>query len=195
MIDLLKFDLTAQNRTSAAFRRMKDDLRGIKGAVAGVDDYAMRAGRKMRNLGAGLTAGVTGSITGIGLMVNQASKSLSELDQQADVAGLGVQRFKIMSMAARDYGIEQGKLSDILKDTNDKLGDFIANGQGPLKDFFDNFEAAKVEDFVGLSSDQALRKYVKVLQDAGLSQQEMTFYMEAIATPATRVAILASCRT
>lgn len=64
----------------------------------------------------------------------------------------------------------------------------MSTGAGPLADFFDKI-APKVgltkEAFIGLSSDQALGKYVKALQDAGVNQQEMTFYMEALASDAT----------
>ena len=91
-------------------------------------------------------------------------------------------------IAGKTGGFEQEKLADILKDVNDKMGDFTATGGGPMKDFFDNI-APKVglttESFKGLTSSEVLGKYVKGLEDANVSQSEMTFYMEAIANDST----------
>ena len=120
----------------------------------------------------------------------QAAKQIENLSR---VAGVGIERFQELSFAARRVGVQQDKLGDILKDTNDKLGDFFQNQAGPLKDFFDNI-APKVgltaDEFRGLSSEQALGKYVKALEDANVSQAEMTFYLEAIASDATLLAPL-----
>jgi len=79
------------------------------------------------------------------------------------------------------------KVADIIKDVNDKIGDFIATGAGPMADFFENI-APKVgvtaDQFARLSGQDALALYVKSLEAANLSQAEMTFYMEAIASDA-----------
>lgn len=123
----------------------------------------------------------------------RAMDAAKQIENLSRVAGVGVERFQELSFAARRVGVQQDKLGDILKDTNDKLGDFFQNQAGPLKDFFDNI-APKVgltaDEFRGLSSEQALGKYVKALEDANVSQAEMTFYLEAIASDATLLAPL-----
>lgn len=110
------------------------------------------------------------------------------LDNLAAVAGVDVERFQELAIGVRQFGVEQDKLADILKDVNDKFGDYMQTGAGPLADFFENI-APKVgltaEAFAGLSSEQKLGAYVKALQDANVSQAEMTFYMEALASDAT----------
>jgi hypothetical protein len=79
-------------------------------------------------------------------------------------------------------------MSDILKDVNDRIGDFMQTGGGPMADFFENI-APKVgvtaEQFARLSGPEALQLYVDSLEKAGLSQQEMTFYLEAMASDTT----------
>lgn len=125
----------------------------------------------------------------------QAVKSTFEmaknLDNLAAVAGVDVERFQELAIGVRQFGVEQDKLADILKDVNDKFGDYMQTGAGPLADFFDNI-APKVgltaEQFANLSSEQKLGAYVKALQDANVSQAEMTFYMEALASDATLLA-------
>lgn len=93
-----------------------------------------------------------------------------------------------MSFAAKSVGIEQEKLADILKDTSDRVGDFLTTGGGPMADFFERI-APKVgvtaEQFRKLSGPQALQLYVDSLEKANVSQNEMTFFMEAMASDAT----------
>ncbi|KAK0352189.1 hypothetical protein LTR94_021911 [Friedmanniomyces endolithicus] len=89
--------------------------------------------------------------------------------------------------------VEQDKLSDIMKDVNDKFGDFMQTGGGEMADFFEKI-APKVgvtaKEFQGLTGPQILEKYYQTLEKANVSQAEMTFYMESIANDATLLAPL-----
>lgn len=111
-----------------------------------------------------------------------------EIENLSRVSGIAAERFQELSYAARQFGVQQEKFADIIKDVNDKFGDYIATGAGPLADFFENI-APKVgvtaEQFAKLSGPQALQLYVSSLEKAGVSQQQMTFYMEALASDAT----------
>ena len=110
------------------------------------------------------------------------------IGQLAKIAGVTNSEFQVLALTTQQFGIEQDKLSDILKDVNDKFGDFTQTGAGPLADFFE-FIAPKIgltaEAFADLSSDKKLGAYINALQEANLSQAEMTFYMEAIASDST----------
>src|SRR5690606_23334144 len=71
---------------------------------------------------------------------------------------------------------------------NDKVGDFLTTGQGPMADFFEKIGpkvGVTAEHFRNLSGSEALGLYIKSLEEAGVSQAEMTFFMEAIASDAT----------
>ena len=65
---------------------------------------------------------------------------------------------------------------------------FLTTGGGPMKDFFEQI-APKVgvtaDMFKELSGPQALQLYVDSLEKANLSQERMTFFMEALASDAT----------
>jgi len=128
-----------------------------------------------------LTAGLTRSI-------DNATRLAKELTNLSTLAGVGVEDFQRFAFAAKTVGVEQDKVADILKDVNDKFGDFLAVGGGPLQDFFEQI-APKVgitaDAFRGLSSDEALGLYVKTLEKAGVNQQQLTFFMEALANDAT----------
>lgn len=144
--------------------------------------------KSFESLAKGVGASV-GSIPAIltALVVHSASVA-KEISNQAALAGLGTTEFQKYAAGARSVGVEQDKLSDIFKDTNDKLGDFANTGGGALKDFFTNI-APKVgvtaESFKKLNSKDALALYVSSLEKANVNQQEMTFYMEAIASDST----------
>ena len=147
--------------------------------------------RVASKFGVALSAGVVAS--GFARMIKDATDAAVRIDNLSRVAGLSAERFQEMTFAAQKFGVQEEKLADILKDVNDKFGDFFQTGAGPLADFFENI-APKVgltaKEFRNLSSEQALGKYVKGLQDANVSQQELTFYLEAIASDATLLAPL-----
>ena len=61
-----------------------------------------------------------------------------EVQRQAAVANADPQVFQGMAAGAQTVGIEQEKLADILKDVNDRVGDFLTTGGGPMADFFES---------------------------------------------------------
>jgi len=172
------------------------DLVAKIGAFTGPLDKASREAKKRNdeiaksfsNLAKGVGVAI-GSIPAVltALVVHSASVA-KEISNQSALAGLGTTEFQKYAAAAKTVGVEQDKLSDIFKDTNDKLGDFASTGAGELKDFFENI-APKVgvtaDSFKKLNSKDALALYVTSLEKANVSQQEMTFYMESIANDST----------
>lgn len=122
-----------------------------------------------------------------GLVVSSAHAA-QEISNLSALAGLSTTEFQKLAAGARSVGVDQEKLSDIFKDTNDKIGDFINTGGGALKDFFTNIApmvGVTADQFKKLNSKDALALYVTSLQKANVSQAEMTFYMEAIANDST----------
>jgi lambda family phage tail tape measure protein len=176
------------------------DLIAKIGSFTGPMDKASQNAKKNMNeikvstIAAGVAIGefagnVIGSIPGaLQHMITGAAESAKEITNLSRVAGLSTTDFQKLAAGAATVGVEQDKLSDILKDVNDKVGDFMNTGGGALQDFFTAI-APKVgvtaEQFKKLNSADALQLYVTSLQKANVSQSEMTFYMEAIANDAT----------
>ncbi|WP_175651023.1 phage tail tape measure C-terminal domain-containing protein [Pseudomonas sp. Marseille-P9899] len=146
-----------------------------------ISDSATKAGKLV---GAGLAAGVT-AMTAIAASAMRSAAEISNLSAIANVSTTDFQRW---SAGAKAVGIEQDKLADILKDVNDKVGDYLNTGGGGMIDFFEQI-APKVgvtaDEFRNLSGSQALGLYVSSLEKAKVSQSDMTFYLEAIASDAT----------
>lgn len=121
-------------------------------------------------------------------LVKSQVDTAREVQRLAMLTNTATDEFQRYAAGAKAVGIDQEKLADIFKDTSDKLGDFLQTGAGPMVDFFENIAPAvgvTAEQFRNLSGPQALELYVSSLEKANVSQNEMIFYMEGIASDAT----------
>lgn len=165
------------------FRRK---AKSTKERLAEMGRVSLKAGKGIAALGAAATA----SAGAFAVFATSQANINRELRSMSRLANTSAEEFKALSFASRQYGIEQEKLADILKDTQDKVGDFIATGGGALKDFFDNIApqiGLTAQQFMKLSGPDAMQAYVSALEKANVSQSEMTFYMEAIASDSTKL--------
>lgn len=172
-----------------------DVIAQVGGFVAGMDK-AERSSAKWRReveknvkaAGVAVGAAAVAGATALATMTVSAINSAAEVAKLAAVSNSSTTDFQKMAAGAKFVGVEQDKLSDILKDVNDKVGDFLLNGGGELQDFFKTI-APKVgvtaEQFRNLSGPQALQLFASSLEKAGLSQAEMTQQMESLANDAT----------
>ncbi|TDJ74733.1 phage tail tape measure protein [Pseudomonas putida] len=172
-----------------------DLIAQVGGFVSGMDK-AGRSSEKWRAqveksakaVGTAVGAGVAAGVTALAALTVSAVNSAVEIDNLSSVANVSTTDFQKLAAGAKVVGIEQGQLADILKDVNDKVGDFLNTGGGEMADFFEQI-APKVgvtaDQFRNLSGSQALGLYVSSLEKAKVSQSEMTFYLEAIANDAT----------
>lgn len=163
--------IEGKNKTKRMFDEVETSLGGISGK-------AKAAGLAL------LGAFSVGAIAGF---VKQNALAIADMNRMAQLSGATAEQFQGWAYAARTVGIEQDKLGDIFKDVQDKVGDFLQTGGGELADFFENIAPAAgvtAEQFRKLSGPDALQLYVKTLDEANLSQSEMTFYLEAIADDA-----------
>lgn len=141
-----------------------------------------------KGLGVAVGAGVSIAATALVSWTKQTVESARQIERLAKIAGTSQTEFQRWAAGARQAGIEQDKLADQLKDVQDKVGDFLQTGAGPMADFFKNIAPAvgvTADQFKNLSGPQALQLYVSSLEKANLSQNEMAFFMEAIASDTT----------
>ena len=176
----------------------QDALKNVQRSLSDLDQKTQRIARRMQDFGNKMetvgrklsivSAGISATAGAAFLLAKSTSDNVKEIQKLAQVSNASTTEFQRMAAGARTVGIEQDKLGDILKDMNDRIGDFNATGGGPMADFFENI-APKVgvtaDAFKDLSGPQALQLYADSLQKAGLNQQQMTFYMEAMASDAT----------
>ena len=170
------------------------DTEGVKKGLKSTGDALKLSSKQLRsnaNKWGKWALSATAAATAVAAAIVKSNLTqIRELKNSAQAANVSVEAFERGAFAAEQFGISQEKYGDILKDTNDRVGDFLTTGAGPMVDFFETI-APKVgitaEAFKGLSGEQSLGLYIKSLQEAGVSQQEMTFFMEALASDSTRL--------
>ena len=161
--------------------------------LQGIDKNARSSARSLRaiatiQIGGALLKGLSSVSSAIMGYVADVRQAAGAIQNFAQISNSSVAEFQRFAAAAGTVGIENEKLADIFKDVNDRIGDFLQTGGGPMADFFENVAprvGVTVDQFRKLSGPQALQLYVKTLQDANLSQQEFTFYLEAMASDTT----------
>ncbi len=146
-------------------------------------------------MGTVVAAGAASATVALAGMAWETANQAAELEKFALRANTTTQDFQKMSVGAQAYGIEQEKLSDMMKDFNEKLGELTAAGAGGGVDFFEQIavktegsaEAAEklILKMQKLSGPEALQLYVDKLEEAGVNQQEMSFYLESMASDMT----------
>jgi len=135
-------------------------------------------------------AAIGTAVVGINKVFSDLAQTSKEMGTAAQVAGETFENFQRQAYGARMVGIEVGKLGDIFKDVRDRIGDFTQTGGGPMADFFENI-APKVgvtaKAFEGLGGRDALQLYYDSLKKANVSQEDMVFYLETMASDATNL--------
>ncbi|WP_444956791.1 hypothetical protein [Microbulbifer sp. ZKSA002] len=162
--------------------------KGLDKAERGTEKWKQQVKKNVAAVGKSFAAVTAASAGALAVMTSRVIEQSAEIENLSAVANTSTLEFQRMSYAAQRYGVEQDKVADILKDTSDKVGDFLQTGAGPMADFFENIApqvGVTAEEFRNLSGRDALGLYVSSLEKANLSQSEMTFYMEAIASDAT----------
>ncbi len=146
---------------------------------------ARRAGTA---IGLAISAGVTAGGAAMVQWTRQVADLGVEYDKLGKLSGTTSEQFQRMAAGANSVGMSHEKLADIFKDVQDKIGDYVQTGGGALADFFNNIAkrtGVTAEQMRKLSGPDALGLYFKSLERANLSQTELTFYMEAIASDAS----------
>lgn len=164
-------------RVDEAFDRAGTSARGMQGVISSI----------ISTFG-GFNIAAAGSVAGLVALTQGTITHAQEIKNLSSVANASVEEFQRMAFGAKSVGVEQDKLGDILKDVNDRVGEFIQRGGGEMADFFKEIApqvGVTADQFKNLSGPQALQLYYDSLQKAGLNQQQMTTYMEQMADEAT----------
>ncbi|MEM9085302.1 MAG: hypothetical protein AAGB23_05215 [Pseudomonadota bacterium] len=184
-IGALRVDLGAN---TAAFEK------GLTKAERRMNSFKKRVGKigdRLKGIGRIAAAGgaaIAGVGTAFAVAANKISTESREMANAARVAGEGFEEFQRQAFAAREVGIEFEKLSDIFKDTRERIGEFVVNGGGPLQDAFDAVSGKvrlTVDELRGLSGKDALQLIVARMEEAKLSTEEMSFVLESLGSDAT----------
>lgn len=142
------------------------------------------------DMGAKIAVGASAAGAALMAMVGSTANTAKEISNLAVLSGASATEFQRFAAAAKSVGVEQDQLGDIFKDFREKIGEFVSTGGGEMKDFFEQI-APKVgitaDAFRNLSGPQALQLFYDSLQKAGLSTEQMSFYLESAANDTTKL--------
>lgn len=173
------------------------DTKGVRAGIKASGEALKIGGKQLResaNRWGKWALAATAAAAGVAAAILKSNLSaIKELKNAALAADTQVAAFERGAFAANAFGVSTEKYGDVLKDVNDRIGDFLVSGAGPMVDFFEVI-APKVgitaDAFKGLSGQESLGLYIKTLEEAGVTQQEMTFFMETLAGDSIRLAPL-----
>lgn len=157
------------------------------------DKHAKEIEQTWNGITRALSAGIAGITVGavftqMTSIARETANAAIELEKLSTLSNVAAGEFQRLSFGANTVGVSAEKLADIFKDVQDKVGDFAQTGGGGMADFFENIApkvGVTIDQFRRLSGPEALQLYVSNLEKAKLSQSDMVFYMEAIASDST----------
>ena len=188
-------------RLLRSIRGLSDSADGAAASVQDVGDSAQRATPNVRRMsdGAQLAAKalkrLAGAMTAAAALayVHSISAYAVEVDRLAQVAGTSAERMQELAYAGDRVGVSMDEYADILKDVNDKVGDYITTGGGEFADVFQQVLQPlgyTVDQLREMSSEQVLGSVVSGMERLGYTTSQTTYILEALANDATMLAPL-----
>lgn len=138
-------------------------------------------------LGAVGAAAVAGS-TALIAFTRTNTLAIKEMEKSARLAGINAQAFQAYAYAANSVGVSQEKFSDILKDVNDRVGEFIAEGGGEFQFIFEELLepiGVTTEALKEMSSTEVLGAVQRGLDAVNADAKLTTTTYERLANDAT----------
>ena len=136
------------------------------------------------NIVQGAVLGLVGTAVGLSASVSSLASTGRELEQMALKAGVSVEKMQELAYATEQYNVTGDQLADMLKDVQDKLGDFSATGGGEFKDWMENIApkvGLTVSKLQQMAGPDALIAVQNAMDATNVSASEQVFYLEAIA--------------
>lgn len=135
----------------------------------------------------GISAAVA-AVVGIGVGLTSTVVALAatarEIEQMAAKAGVSVETMQELAYATEQYNVSGDQLADMLKDVQDKLGDFSATGGGEFADWMTNIApkvGLTVSKLQQMAGPEALIAVQNAMDATNVSASEQVFYLESIA--------------
>ncbi|MBR7715537.1 hypothetical protein [Acinetobacter nosocomialis] len=164
-------------------------IEGITGKLGALRGGVVMAGAALAGMAVGGTLLAAGAL---GQMALDLAKADAQLNQLSRRAATSAENFQIVAGAASAFGIEHEKLSDILADTSEKLGEYTSTKGGGAKDFFEmlanntKMSAKEIDNFAKklstMDTVDALGQITTKLNDMGATAAEKRFVLESLAS-------------
>lgn len=190
--------ITADDRASSKIANIEQKLGDLDQVAGGLTGSFGAAQNVVSRFGAALPLGpVGGFAAGVGAVgaaalgaTHKLAGFVKEQSNLASLANMTLQDFSNVAYAFERVGVNADQTADIIKDTNDRLGEFAITGKGGFADALEamggNANALR-DELEGLAGPDALIAVKKYMDEANLSGQEQTYVMETLANDATKL--------
>ncbi len=156
-----------------------------------LDNTVKKTDTDFKRMAATMVAGALAASAAMGVLIKTTVQFAKELRIAAVRNKETVEEMQAWAFAANTVGISLEKLGDIGKDTNEKIGEFLATGGGGFVDFIDVMKLTTeegnrlAETFSKMSGTDVLQEMVKQMEAAGISGNRMSFALEGLASDTT----------
>ena len=174
-------------KLDAKLKTTNKRLDDLEGSTAKADDSL----KKMSAAAKGVAIAVTAVAASVSIAINQAGKFSRELSVASNRSGETIENMQSLAFAVKTVGIDIEKIGDISKDTNEKIGEFLATGGGGFQDFADVLGLTAIQaqeaarEFESMSGPDVLQAMVNRMEEAGISSNRMSFALEGVASDTT----------
>ena len=171
--------------------KLDSKLKSTENRMDRLDNSTKRVDHSLSQIGKAALAGAAIAGAAIAALSIASAQWARELEIASRRAGETVERMQALAFASNTVGISIEKLGDISKDTNEKIGEFMATGGGGFVDFIDVMRIGKSEardlaaEFQTMSGPAVLQEMVRQMEAAGISSNQMSFALEGVASDTT----------
>lgn len=166
-----------------------DAVGGSLGGVAGQASNLLGVLTRVNPLLAGIGTAIGAASLGVAA-ANNVGTYAKELTTLATISNTTTQELQEFAAAARTVGFDLNKSADVLKDLNDRFGDFLSTNGGALMDYFEtlganaSFTAQELRELGTLEAIQAIQQD---LEDNNVSLTQQIFLWESISGEASKL--------
>ncbi|NVC95958.1 hypothetical protein FC650_20585 [Vibrio natriegens] len=161
---------------------------GLSKSLEGTADGAKTAAKGVLEITSAVTAGLGAVAGATGYLITRQADHARQIERMATVSQTSVEQIQALGYASEQYNISGENMADILKDVNDKLGDFSENEGGEFADFMENIApkvGLTIEKLQQLSGPEALIAVKSAMDAANVPMKSQIFYLESIANDAS----------
>jgi hypothetical protein len=175
----------------AKTQKLDAKLKATDARLDKLDDSVKKVDTDFKRMAATMATGAGIAAAAVVALVNSTVTFARELEIAARRTGETVENMQAWAFASQTVGVSLEKLGDIGKDTNEKIGEFLATGGGGFVDFIDVMKITNAEGrelaktFQTMSGTDVLQEMVMRMEQAGVSSNQMSFALEGLASDAT----------
>jgi len=182
-------DFKDQMNASLGGTQLGSAIEGVTGKLGAMRGGILTATAALAGMAVGGALVAGGALSQMAFELAKADAELVKLSRRAVTT---TENFQIVAGAASAFGVEQDKLSDILADTSEKLGEYTSTKGGGAKDFFEmlanntKMSAKEIDNFAKklstMDTVDALGQITTKLNEMGATAAEKRFVLESLAS-------------